>query len=732
MREHLVTFGSNLKDGIYYILKIDFSLEGYELDPLLLSTKERDTSIGKTYGYVESFQNMDSTIRVGGYGTSQEIKVVINDVTGLFFDVYSYGAHFNDRVCSLYVGEGFDTYKIAELSIDNITYNYNEKQMVLSLISPDKDNDIGYETDFESIIFSDDFDQYAAKDLYKLESIPEVFGHVEKMPIQKMFENLIFYVKEDVIISNKAGPFEVIVEGDLLQYITDFTNFNPFLLVGVDEGAYILKIDNAAITILSDTEIKITIDREDATNTFYENIAVEVIDTGDYDYETGVATFYLRITDENYPWLQYTYLDTHHDLGEIEGGMWPAGSLRRTLYVKDQKNDILTVSTAHKHNNILNIERVKLAPGSCRKIAEGTKIIPYKFWNKNEIYPVDLKEDSTVLTVFNKLDETYVEVPSSQYTVYHTNGDDADKIFNSEDEPLACTYLKFDDLNFIRYRLVDDSSDSGSLLQSEPYVTISNNYNTIGSAVNYLTNKYSKFNTIVPDNIKDYRVDFALLEREKLYDIITDITWQSNMAIRETVIGGSENFQYVAEILPLKKMSGEDVVSVFSFNSSNIIDGSLEFSFTPREDINTIFEIVKQLPDYSLDLVENVKVKNRKYFGKNIYGIDYYVWNPDESINESNIDFWIDRLSTAWSVITLETDIKTLHLEIWDYVNITLPPNKYYRVDRFGSHRTHLDKLSEAKELSFNGRITNIKTDLYSGKIRYVIRTETPIKMQES
>ena len=795
MKNHLIPLTQNIQKGIFFVVKLDFNIDG--INPILVSTQERTTNLGTAYGYVESFNNLNSLNRVSGFGVSQDLEITINDITGYFQDVFLRGSHFSGNKSSVYIGHLGSTtlYKIADLEIDTINYDNIERKMFINLVSPDRNISIGDTPDYRELYIdnspNDPIPVDLLKKLHNGKTLPNIFGTVEKIPIEQMYNDIVFQVKEEVETAT-LEKFNLRLYHELQLYIPTnlFESEQNMYIIGDDQGPFVVRFKGhiTESTHFSEgLEYNLYFHRDTATDNFFPAVfgtdsdyMLKIIREQTFFYDENESFLPGRLQfrlapisidggpDSFIPWLKNMFIkivisrpECVYDFssGEYHITGYPYFSYSPWFYIAEQNNDIVTLGNASMIGlgsmplNITGVNELKMTLGKCYTIREGTEVIVLDILKKFGIYIVDMKEDTEVTGVYvDDTDSKYMlvsnetrdysqqlniyEIPASNYTVYHTDGTDANRLFNGT-KPYPCTYIRFDPYILPRFKLTDATSLSGSMETFEPLVSVRNNYNTLLDVINYLTTRYGDFPTVIMDGFnamgmyKDLYLNFALIDGEPLYDIISEICWQLNAATRETI----RNDEFAIEIVPL---NDPNLPYAYYFDKNNIIENTLVLSYSPKEDIRTVFKITKDYPDYLVEPGEEIITNNTDVYKESEYSVNYFIWpvtNPtktgprrySEDRYRQCIDFWVERLSNSWLEISLTTTIETCHLEIWDRVVVTIPRTQYYSG---ASTQTLLDKIDDSTDdFKFAGMIREINTDFDNGTITYIIRTETKMPL---
>jgi len=732
MKDHLKNI--DISQGIYFALEIDFQIEG--LSSFLLSTRKRVTDLGTTISCVESFGDINSLNKVTTYGTSHDLSIQISDSTGTFLNIFKNSNHYKNKVCYIYLGVGDKLYHFLDLEIDSVNYIYEERSFILNLTTINRNAAFG-DLNINNYILTDalsssksNLEENIIQDLFNESKTVESFGTIEKYPFNKMFDELYFEVLEDTSIygtSNNGEPYmRLFFGGDNIKYLIGRPSSIDFLLIGQDKGDYVVRLIGTSIYSESGnyfTQFYIYPQSEPsyayADNSFYNDLNIEVL-TDDTDIDPiypNTYTFKFKLLDSDYPWLLHTYLEILHD---ISAPPFFTGNLRRQLYVIDQQDDVLTVVSKYRKVNATKINRVLLSTGLCYTVKKGSKLIPLDLWKARNIIYIDSKIDTNVVDIYHEHNDKHYKIPSNQYDVIHTDGEDENKLLELKEdvdsEPLACTYVKLKPDSFVRYKISSENIFSGSIYDPKPVITTQNEYGTLLKSSNYLSEKYGNYSISFSDlTLLDKNINFILDDTENLYDILTDIVRQCKCDIRDSL-------SLVTEIVPLIQ---SDIL--FTFNKDNILKNSVVFSNTDKAELYTYFPVTIQKPDFTIDLIEKKIQNNTDLYGFIEYPIDYYIWNSNESENDDNINFWVEELSNGWFEITLKTSLNTIHLELYDKVSVIIPSIDYYDVGEYGSFEPMLSNSDTLVDTKYDGLITSIKVSFESGYIEYKIKTE--IKM---
>lgn len=189
----------------------------------------------------------------------------------------------------------------------------------------------------------------------------------------------------------------------------------------------------------------------------------------------------------------------------------------------------------------------------------------------------------------------------------------------------------------------------------------------------------------VRDQCANYPVNFAVMDRPNIVDLLKTICYQARCAI------WLKNQTFYVKYLP-----AEDT-PVDSITEDDVILSSLVVSTTPTEDL-----VTKVTATWKDDLAyDNKFVVARYNIGK--YGLkradeNYLIYNYYPLV-EKSVVFWLIRKSNSWKILKCKVAISKLKLETLDTVTVNFtkpwvantPVNGIVQACKFNSHDYTID-----------------------------------------
>lgn len=159
---------------------------------------------------------------------------------------------------------------------------------------------------------------------------------------------------------------------------------------------------------------------------------------------------------------------------------------------------------------------------------------------------------------------------------------------------------------------------------------------------------------------------FVLTDRPNALDLISDIAYQSRMAVR--VVDNTVSLVYLAE----------DPTSVRTFTGADIVSKSFSVGYSATEDLRTNHNITwrdQYAPQIGGEDVEqqfSIRFNIPKY-GSSQNDVDWYTQTTFETIYKA-ATFWLIRQSNTWLEVEFQTTIEHLDLDVYDCVTLNLAP----------------------------------------------------------
>ena len=165
----------------------------------------------------------------------------------------------------------------------------------------------------------------------------------------------------------------------------------------------------------------------------------------------------------------------------------------------------------------------------------------------------------------------------------------------------------------------------------------------------------------VKTSVANYPANFALLTQKNVFQQVNEIAQQARCVVYE------RNDIYYIKYLSIKPSPDS------SLGENKVVQGSLEIGFSDLTDLTTKL-VALWKPDY-LPETETNRLTLRHNVTK--YGIretemNFYIYNI-ESLVLKSATFWLIRFSNPWKIVTFDTVMSELELDVFDAVTLTLP-----------------------------------------------------------
>lgn len=647
----------NKQQGIQPIFVIGIDWDGG--GEVLYSVQEFTSSVGEVYSYVQSFENFNFANHAEGIGEVSSIDIVFNDSFGHFkekidtLDVYD-----RTTVCTLYLGI-FGQEDIVSLFEgyleDDIIWDEATQTLSATVVSDDLDKRVGY-TPSITDIDEDDPDHSYYKDFLNTQAWPHIFGKVRNYEAIKVAERMEVKTTETVDYQNgNYNSYVFTVDED------KFPKNTPMELVLVGQTqAYFAFIVNGSFTESGGdiifTTTSINQDWYDETdNIFYEET--------DSDENFGGASeggSVITITEN--VWLEHMYLGLHYEHETL------SGTVENTIHVKciKQKGTTLVLNRQIRlpetpTTGSLYIKYARKHVENIYSVPSGSRLYDR---SRSDRYILDLKTtEYTMLNLYMETADDLLEIPGSIYTLKTTDGEDTNALWQGSHH--ECTYIEFNVEIFMRF--LEQYADKN--IQEGIIVVGQSTLDTDKEVIEYLLSRYGGINTVNDSYPKS--VNFPLLEEERLDDIVPEIAWQSNKVLRRT--------RDIATEVDLIYLRGT-LEKIYTFNDSNVLQGSIKYTFTGIDNITTQFNLVIQRPDMMADIVEYIRRHNTDKYGEHTTDVDYYTFSVDNAIE--HFDYWAARMSTIRRVVRFTSFLNAFGLEVWDVVYIDFSDPLFYDPDK--------------------------------------------------
>jgi hypothetical protein len=255
-----------------------------------------------------------------------------------------------------------------------------------------------------------------------------------------------------------------------------------------------------------------------------------------------------------------------------------------------------------------------------------------------------------------------VAVPSSRFTIdydypvpdrYKTNNPDANTV---------CTAIKFETP---LHRYVDEKWKDDVIYVSL-WSTLSYNTATlIETFVTYFSDLSSDVSsrTLIGVLVTKYPMHGFLVDELNVLDLIQDLAWQARMGIFIR-----HNTVYY------KLLSREPISGSGTLAESKALHKSISVSLTDDVDLITKAKATWKLEGSQTKAYELTLENNVDLFGNKKQDFNFYAYNI-KSVVQKSLQFWLNRKSNVWKILSVSTPLPLVGLDVGDYVNLNFTNN---------------------------------------------------------
>lgn len=161
--------------------------------------------------------------------------------------------------------------------------------------------------------------------------------------------------------------------------------------------------------------------------------------------------------------------------------------------------------------------------------------------------------------------------------------------------------------------------------------------------------------------LSNYPVNFALLNRQNVRQVLQEIAWQARCALWDV-----DNKFYI-------KYLAIEPTSDITITEDDVEVNKLKLTMTDTEELVTEMDITWKetyLPPLPLEEPRRLVLRNNvKKYGLHKSSQDFYIYNDLPSIIKA-ATFWMIRMSNTWKRVTFTTFLPNLALDIYDTVTL--------------------------------------------------------------
>ena len=657
------------------------------------------------YAYVKEFSNFQSVSHVEGLGSVSSIEVSFYDQFGHFKEKIDTVDFFNSTTATLYLTlDGSEFFDLFEGKItDGATWSNNIFH--IELISNTIDKEVGYQPTIDDVDESDPNYSSLERRFNTSGVWPSIFGTVQhyEAPIIK---------RQRQANTTADVDYEAAVPPTYYSLPVDSTD--DFDL-DTDYMVNIVGKEQEAFSILGTGQFKtgniFQLNKSGVTSVWYQNIAFSSLEYVGISGETDAPKTRIEI-DPGEVVLTSETLDTLGPDGEATSAVWLQYMKLRIQYTVITGTSIIInsryVNCVKQEGNIcylneklvfphgatdIYIKEVFKANDMIYKIPSGSTIY---ILGDLSVYAIDTKAGTTVDFVGFKNGEKLEEIDSSVYTV----GSAA--LWTGDCPPLTYIYLNAEIyMRYLEHFAIQDKQNETLIVSAH------NNYDTDAEVIASMSGL-----TVNDDNPLD--VSFAYTDVEQAANVIPEVAWQGNKAIRFS----RQDNEDILEAIDLTNPGSV----LHTFSNLNVLRESVTYGFTSKDNLYTIFKADFQTNDLLKKLETLQYKKNHDKYGKEILKTEYYIF-PDKADAETSLQWWRDKLSQYYYTVSLTGFMDAFHLEVWDRVAIDISDISFYDP----SSGTPFTNTHTATPLAWvaSGRVKSISPNLKEGIIDFVIELDS-------
>lgn len=713
----LVAFTDQQGLNLKFIAEVTWA----EDDIVMYSTCEYEDL--EVYPYVKEFGKFESVSHVEGLGAVSSMSIVFYDQFGHFKEHIADPNFIETATVTIYLTlDGTELFDLFEGKIsDSAAWANNE--FSVEILSLNIEKEVGYQPSIDDIDEEDPNYDFFTRHLNENSAWPSVFGTVKNYEIPIIWTQREANIEEDIPYASGGGAYYEMLVDSREDFIYDHEYFvnivgksnSVFSILGY--GRFLDNGDNDPIFRLTKSGVH---------SNWYKNIPFTILDNegivGDTDQPTTrllIAPGEFTLDEEEIHtlgpdgseveavWLQFMKLEIRYT--------FPTLTSRTTDYWGNVVEEVLGVSTVRgyvncfrQEGNICTLNENLSIPEDAYDIyirnATKANDIIYQIPSGSKIfimgdriaYAVDTKTETVLDQIAIKNGDELVIIDPAAYEVLTTT------LWEGEHPPVKYVRMYAEVyMRYIEHYSLEGNRNEGLLASAH------NDLNTEYEAITELTD------IITIDPVPN-TTNFVYLTVEDAEDIAPEIAWQANKAIRYTRLEGDD-------VLELIDLTDTETPAVYSFNENNVLNGSVQYGFTSKDNLYTVFKAHFQ----TNDLLKELKVirlkKNQDLYGELLLDTDYYIFKSKTTATEK-LTWWKEKLSKFYYVIKLTGFMDAFGLEVWDRVYVEFDPSLFYDP----ADGTPFTNTHEAEPLPIigYGRIKEISPDLETGLIDFTIEVE--------
>jgi len=196
--------------------------------------------------------------------------------------------------------------------------------------------------------------------------------------------------------------------------------------------------------------------------------------------------------------------------------------------------------------------------------------------------------------------------------------------------------------------------------------------------------------TDVQTKLANYPVNFALLERRNILELLTDIAWQARCAI------------YLSNDIFYLKYLAERPTEIRTLTEDDILEGSMNVT---QDDLSSVITKItaEWHKNYSPDGTRKVVLRHNV----NLYGLKeqtstFYIYNTEDLVLKS-ATFWLIRLANLWKRLNVNMPMEQMDLDLFDPVKLGFSD----------TYIANTDVISELQELKYDSTTNSVLADFW-------------------
>jgi hypothetical protein len=703
--------------GIQKIIVVGIKWDG--ITYTYYSTVEFDFIDGEVcYPYINSVSGLENIARTDKFGEYISTEVSFSDTLGHFkekVDTIEILDKAVEATVYLFVNADPDDFgftksinQMLELNkgvISDLVWDESDRVLDMTITSDFNIEDVGF-IPRRTFVDDSDPDAFYMQNYMNEEMWPHVFGSVKNMLLTKLVD-----VPKGKIAADKSGTGDGVTSFE----IEDYENFpQSTTLILEIFGRYETTFSILARGSFTGSTFNVT----DFNLPRYEDIDITKLTP---------STFQIDGSPTDIPWLEYSFLRLELATGNVN-----------TVCIK-QEDDVCTIrhSISQDFVKVISAQRMwgNAHPGISFswRIKKGTVVKLYstnttqEAWIRSRIYVLNTDDEAGILDELLLIREAgNVTIPAASYDVFTTNGTDVNRLYIPSGDPHpACTYVRLKENAW--ERLIPEQEEFKDFISAEAEEPIADITTTISldeDVLEFLVELYTSYTyTKGTESSTNRTLGFSLHDQENAATLIPSIARQQTKLIH--VSGG------IVTTVPLI-LDGDFIGldpnyerSVYTFNKSNIQNGSLKLTTTTLDELVTKHTLRFLDNNWLSDEEVIILETNIDKYGKREKQEEYFT-NVTRAAAVTTQEDWASFEAYVYFILEFESYIETIKLEVNDIVKIDLAdlvidwhvPDNALPFQRYHTVSAADDTFVGT---SINGLIKSAALDMSTGLISYKV-----------